>query len=240
MLRLLSTVLTVAAVSVSACGGSSDRGSGETGGSGGSGGSAGEPGSAGTGGGGATAADGGTYDAPPVPSSISIEMAPALVAGVICEKTYSCCQPTEGLRPLTMTQSACDLFVSATLAALMSQANMAVASGRAGYDPAALAACLKRYTEQSCTDARATGGMSALRSCEFVKPLVPLGGACRNHVECIGGYCVTATAGADGTCAAKKADGEVCVVPDECEGGRCTGTCARTMPEGLCGAPGGA
>jgi hypothetical protein len=245
MSRLLCTVLTVAAVSVSACGGSSDRpgetgGSGGNGASGGGGGSGGEAGSGGTGGGaGGATADAGTYDAPPVPGSVSIEMAPALVAAVICEKVYACCQPNEGIRPLTGSQMACDLFVSATLAALMSQANMAIASGRATYDPAALAACLMRYMEQSCTDARASGGISAYRSCNFVKPLVPVGGACRNHVECIDGYCPGGSDTLEGACAAKKADGEACMVAEECQGGRCAGNlCAQTTPEGLCVVPG--
>ena len=59
-----------------------------------------------------------------------MEMAPALVAGVVCAKTYACCQPTEGLRALTMTQAACEGFLTGTLAGLMGQANPP--SGKAG------------------------------------------------------------------------------------------------------------
>ena len=245
MLRLVSTVLTVAAVSVSACGGSSQRpGEGETGGAGGSGGTGGEAGSGGSGGGGSTTSDGGTYDAPPVPGSVSIEMAPALVAGVICEKMYTCCQPTEGLRPVTMTQAGCDLLISGTLGALMTAANAAIAKGRATYDSAALAACLKRYMEQSCTELRVSGGLSAYRSCDFVKPLVAVGGACNDSVECMGGYCSGAGAGTEGSCMAKKADGAECAADDECTGRRCTmgppRQCAQATVEGLCVLPTGA
>ncbi len=244
MLRLVTTALLVAAVSVSACGGSSPRpGEGETGGAGG-GGTGGAAGTGGSGGGTVTTPDGGTYDAPPVPGSVSIEMAPALVAGVVCEKIYACCQPTEGLRPVTMTQAACDLLVSGTLGALMSQANAAIARGRATYDAAALAACLKKYTEQTCAQARASGGVSFYRSCDFVKPLVPIDGACNDSVECIDGYCDGMGAGVEGKCVAKKANGEACMADDECTGRRCTvgppRECAQATTEGLCGLPGGA
>jgi hypothetical protein len=241
MLRLLAT-LTVAAVSVSACGGSAKNPNTGVAGSGGEGGEGGEGGSGGSGGAGpGSEADAGAYDAPPVPSSIPLEMAPALVAGVVCAKTYACCQPMEGLRSLTMTQAACEGFLTGTLAGLMGQANLAIGQGRAAYDPAALAACLMKYTDQSCPDARVSGGLSAYRMCEFVRPLVAVGSACQNHVECTAGYCAVTNVGAgtDGTCVARKANGETCQIDDECVGRRCASQrCADPRVEGLCGLPG--
>jgi hypothetical protein len=238
MLRLL-TALTVVFVSVSACGGAGKKPTDpDPEGTGGTGGEGGSPGTGGSGGGPA-GADAGTYDAPPVPTTIPLQMAPALVAGVVCAKVYACCQPTEPVRALTMTQATCDALLSGTLASLMAQANAAIGRGRAAYDPDALATCLMRYTDLSCPDARSTGGLSAYRMCDFVKPLVPVGGACQNHVECIGGYCANAAAGVDGSCAARKANGEACMIEDECQGRRCANLrCADAQVEGLCGLPG--
>jgi hypothetical protein len=240
MSRLL-VALTVAAVSVSACGGSGKKPPADPEVTGGTGGESGEPGGTAGSGGNAGQEDAGVYDAPPVPGTIPLEMAPALVAGVVCAKTYACCQPMEGLRALTMTQSACDGFVIGILGGLMAQANAAIAQGRAGYDPAALAACLMKYTDQPCADARVSGGLSAYRMCEFVRPLVAEGGACQNHVECIAGYCVGAGAGTgvDGMCVPRKANGEACALDDECVGRRCASQrCTDLRVEGLCVLPG--
>ena len=231
--------LTVAAVSVSvgACGGSGKNPAGSD--PGGSGGSGGEGGSGGTGGGAGAEAEAGTYDAPPVPGSLPLAMAPALVAGVVCAKMYACCQPTEGLRPLTMTQAGCDVFVSGTLTAFMGPANAAIAQGRAAYDADALATCLMGYTAKSCAEARTNGGLSAYRMCNFVQPLVPLGGACQYHIECLNGYCLGMSAGTDGACVARKANGQACMADEECTGGDCANqVCADARPDGLCVIPG--
>ncbi len=239
MLRLLA-ILTVAAASVSvgACGGAGQKPA-DPGPEGGAGGDPGPSGGGGSGGAGGTDGDGGAYDAPPVPGSIPLEMAPALVAAVVCAKTFACCEPTEGIRGLSMTQAVCEGFLAGTLAGLMGQANAAIGQGRAAYDPGALATCLMAYTDQSCADARVSGGLSAYRMCDFVKPLVPVGGACQNHVECVEGYCANAAAGVDGSCAARKANGVACQVDDECRGRRCASlVCADARVEGLCGLPG--
>jgi hypothetical protein len=241
--RLLA-LLAWASVSVSACGGTGKNpASGDPEGTGGGGG---EPGAAGggggTGGGGAGGAtgeaDAGIYDAPPVPASLPLEMAPALVAGVVCAKAFACCEPNEGLRALTMSQPVCDQFLAATLAGLMGQANAAIAQGRAAYDPEALAACLRMYTDRSCADARVSGGLSAYRMCNFVRPLTAAGAACSSHIECVEGFCEGTPAAAQGVCTARKANGQPCQQADECVGRRCAaGTCGDQQVEGLCGLP---
>ena len=89
------------------------------------------------------------------------------------------------------------------------------------YDPTVLANCLREYQAQSCNQLRIDGGLSAYRNCKFIRPLVAVGGACDQHLECIDGYCQGATPRADGACAAKKANGQLCFGDDECTGGRC-------------------
>jgi hypothetical protein len=238
VLRLLISIIAVSAASVSGCGGSDPKPEG-TGGTGG-----GAPGEDGGGGAGGTGqGDGGdTYDAPPIPGTIPLQMAPALVAGVVCEKLYTCCQPSEGLRPVTMTQPTCDALVGATLGVPVAQANTAIVAGRAMYDAEALADCLRRYTSQSCAEARESGGLqSAYRMCAFVKGLVAEGGVCQDQLECVDGYCLKpadAAPAAEGACAARKPDGADCRESDECQGRRCaSGSCTQAEIEGLCARP---
>jgi hypothetical protein len=262
--RLACLAIATLALGAARCGGSNPKpaDAGTTGGAGGAaggtggatGGSAGGAGgSAGTGGS-ATGGRGGSggsadaafsdaiYDTAPVPSSIPLEMAAGLFAAVACEKVFACCTEQERMRNVLLaTQQGCEFGFGSLLQALMVQANTAIAANRAMYDPMALAGCLSRYQTQTCEQARATGGISAYRMCNFIKPLVQLGGVCVQSIECINGYCNLTPGAMMGTCTAKLADGQMCTFADQCQGGACrpagaTTTCATAAPDGLCAA----
>jgi hypothetical protein len=178
------------------------------------------------------------YDAAAVPSTIPLDRAPAVFADVICEKIFSCCSTEErGTSVFLSSQMNCAGGLGILLSQIVPQATTAMSKNRAMYDPTVLAACLQQYQSRSCTQLRMDGGLSAYRNCKFITPLVPVGGACDQHLECIDGYCLGVLPMADGACAAKKANGQQCFQDDECSGGFCnktTGTCAAANPDGLC------
>jgi hypothetical protein len=219
------------------------------GGAGGAGGSASGDSAAGGGGGGPGGGDGpaadtlpsdAVYDTPPVPNSIPLAQATAFFAAVACEKVFACCTEAERARnPLAGSQAGCELAFGLALQSLMGQAGAAITAGTAMYDPAALADCLNRYRAQTCDEVRASGGLSAYRKCNFIKPLVAVGGTCTQHLECIDGYCAPGSTPQTGTCAAELADGQMCTFADQCQGGACrpagnTTACATAPPDGLC------
>jgi hypothetical protein len=264
MVRSLFVCVAVAALATAACDSDSD-GTG-TGGSGGaSAGSGGAGGSSATGGAGGSSTGGsggaGTdardtpaldltagidfpppsdarFDASDVPTAIPLDRAPAVFADVICEKVFSCCSSEErGTNPFLASQVGCAQGLGLLLGGIVPQANAAMSRNRAMYDPAVLATCLSQYQAKSCDMLRMDGGLSAYRNCKFMKPLVAVGGACDQDLECIDGFCQGVTTGADGVCAAKKANGQMCTRGDECTGGRCdvtSATCGPAPPDGLC------
>jgi hypothetical protein len=178
------------------------------------------------------------FDSAPVPTTIPLDRAPAVFADVICEKIFSCCSSDErGSSVFLSSQKGCADGLTILLSGIVPQATTAMSKNRAMYDPGVLATCLQQYQGRSCTQLRMDGGLSAYRNCKFIKPLVAVGGACDQHLECIDGFCLGATAMADGACTAKKANGQQCFSDDECTGGRCnatSATCAAAAADGLC------
>jgi hypothetical protein len=231
-------------------------GSATTGGSGGSAGGAGGSAAGGSGGAGTDARDAppldltagidfppasdATFDSAAVPTAIPLDRAPAVFADVICEKVFGCCSSEErGTSPFLSSQAGCASGLTFLLGGIVPQAMTAMSKNRAMYDPAVLAMCLQQYQSRACSQLRMDGGLSAYRNCKFIKPLVAVGGACDQNLECINGYCMGAVPAtmSDGVCAAKKANGQMCFEDDECTGGRCnpaTGTCAMAAADGLC------
>jgi hypothetical protein len=266
MTRSLCVWLAVATIAASACdsdssgtatGGSTGTGgsAGSAGGAGGTAGSGGSAGSTGGGGGGGAKLDGpsspldvASIDFPPpsdamfdsaeVPAAIPLDQAPIVFADVICEKIFSCCTSEErGTSQFLTSQAGCATGLGLVLSQIVPQATTAMSRNRAMYDPAALATCLKTYQAEMCNQLRTDGGLSAYRSCKFIKPLVALGGACDQHLECINGYCLGGEPTKDGVCTAKKANGQMCFLDDECTSGRCntsSATCAPATVDGLC------
>lgn len=179
------------------------------------------------------------YDVAPVSGPVPLEHAAHDFAEIVCEKAYTCCTPAErASNQLITSQAGCTAYVDSwTAAVILPEARAAMARGRATYDPTALATCLARYQEASCTDARAIDAVSALRMCPFIHPLVPVGGACDQDLECDGGFCTAHATSADGTCIALQPDGLPCSADGQCQSGRCMPgvvVCGPAAELGLC------
>jgi hypothetical protein len=228
----------------SGTGGTSGKGGGGSAGKGGSGSAGKGSGGAMPSAGGAGGSLGGEGGAPAGGTSgtggaIPIGEAPAAIAGAVCAKAFECCTAEElmGLSVVGQTEEQCRATVAAFLGLYQVNIQTSIAAMRAAYDGDALGDCVAEHEDRSCDE---LPSFEEIGCAGAVVPLIPLGEVCGAHHECIDGYCEGAGSSASsptGTCAEKKADGEPCADPFECEGGACsteTG-CGPTDAEPLCG-----
>ena len=77
------------------------------------------------------------------------------------------------------------------------------------------------------------GGVPITEMCEGVfEPKVPVGGACSDYWDCIGGWCAGDMGGLQDRCAAQKQAGEECDEEPECATGACERrACINPRPE---------
>lgn len=235
-----------------ATGGSGGKGGAATGGKG-AGGSG--SGSAGKGSGGSGTSTGGTGGSGlsgegGVPSSggsagtagtvgIPLAQAPMQLANAVCAKAFECCTAEElmALSVIGQTEDQCRAAVAAFIGLYQANIQASIAAMRASYDGGALAGCVDEHETRACDD---LPSFEEIGCAGAVVPLIAMGEACGAHHECIDGYCEgagTSAATPTGTCAPKKADGETCVNPFECEGGACSTStgCGPTTGQPLCG-----
>lgn len=216
---------------------------GKGGGGGSSGGSGGKGGAAGNGEGGEAPSTGGSSGAGGSSGGggsggIPLGMAPVAIANAVCAKAFECCSAADlmALAVIGQTEDQCRAFVATFLGIYQVDIQTSIAAMRAGYDGDALAECVAEHEERACDMLPAFAEIGCPGA---VIPLIPLGEACGAHHECIDSYCegASSASSATGTCVVKKADGEPCSDPFECEGGACsTGTgCGSTSGAPICG-----
>jgi hypothetical protein len=215
-------------------------GAGSGGSSGATGGRAGTGGTAGNGEGGEAASTGGGAGTGGSAGTggIPIGMAPAAIASAICAKVFECCSAEQRMTLGTIgeTEDQCRAFVEAFLGLYQLDIRTSIAAMRAEYDGQALAECVAEHQDRACDMLPAFEEIGCPGA---VVPLIPLGETCGAHHECIDGYCEGASSASSpsGTCTVKKAEGEPCTDPSECEGGACsteTG-CGSTTGAPICG-----
>jgi hypothetical protein len=159
-----------------------------------------------------------------------------------CNKVYECCTPEErAANPFYgETAEQCALALGAFMSLALPILQQSIDSGRLVFHSDQSSGCLTQYSSTDCAALRSGDSADLLGQCETIfEPQVPLGGACAQDGECIGGYCEGATTDTDGECTAKKSDTIECSNDDECQSDYCdsgSGTCAPNPgDEPLCG-----
>jgi hypothetical protein len=177
---------------------------------------------------------------PGAAGEIPLKMMPEAAASALCAKIAACCSAEERMQSvLPQDRAGCEMLLAAEHQSDAERIEKLTAGGRATYDGAAFAACLKTIGEQSCAQARLVNSQSAAASCpQMIAGKVAIGGDCRESAECSGGYCTGATAQAPGKCTGpRKKVGAACEDSGECETRNCDffgGQCAPPEPERLC------
>jgi MYXO-CTERM domain-containing protein len=115
---------------------------------------------------------------------------------------------------------------------------------RAVFEQAKVDACLQTIRSSTCDALNMTNHLMGVPGCDsFVTPLVPLGGACTQDYECIGGWCQlpASSATGDGMCVATAAAGQSCAVGSQsCASGlTCDLKGTTDSSDDVCVQPGG-
>jgi hypothetical protein len=155
----------------------------------------------------------------PVVEGASLEAYADDLVTLTCEKAAGCCAPIEleSLFPLSdpkvTDQASCEQFLgnfgSGTLVSLV---QASINAGRAAWDEATAAACLKKLGDLSC-DAYAAVVQpfgNAPLDCNPIVGKVADGGVCAAWWECTSGSCSGASAESEGKCAPLPVAGEPC------------------------------
>lgn len=166
-------------------------------------------------------------------AGVNVDMLPAAFAGAYCDKIYGCCSEQQRMGNLFVGNDVgeCKNILGTFLFLALPSIKASVSSGRSVYHADRMGACLEKLRAASCESLRtASVGFSGNDDCEAAfEPKVAVGGSCGDSADCIGGWCEGARNGTLGKCVATKADGQPCVVSDECTSGSCSG--------GSCGMP---
>ena len=167
-------------------------------------------------------------------------MMPAASASALCAKIATCCSAEEKMMSiLPPDRAGCERVLLMEHQAQVQGFEQILAMGRASYDGAALAACLKAIADQTCPEARMRTNQNVPSICpQMIAGKVAMGGACRDSGECMNGWCVDFTPQRDGRCMGpRKKVGAACEDSDECESRNCDlfdGMCAPPEPDRLC------
>jgi hypothetical protein len=175
--------------------------------------------------------------APSPGAPVPLEQMEARVRQALCAKVYSCCSATErqdnpaiGIDP-----ASCEATLPGYATFLLGEVAVSVRAGRAVYHGDKLATCLANLQRQSCAQVKMTeGGLDVGDFCPgVIEPKVPLGGACLEYWDCIGGWCAGDLGDLKDHCEALQLDGGECDEEKECAGHSCTDahTCAQREPD---------
>jgi hypothetical protein len=153
--------------------------------------------------------------------AVALAALPARVAAVQCAKPYLCCTADErALRDRAPTEAECEQGFGQFLELFASSIDDSVKAGRARYDGAILAECMRKVEALTCPEARASlPPVITIEACPFLVPRVRAGGECAQSYECINTYCKIGNGGS--ICVAKKPNDADCQSPDECTSGEC-------------------
>jgi hypothetical protein len=167
---------------------------------------------------------------------IPLELMPAQLRKAMCDKIYGCCSAAErmGIDEIGQDAQSCQAALNAETTFFLADITLSVTEGRVIYHADKMATCLAELNARSCDQIKMPPGDKSLAQlCDGVfEPKVPVGGACSDYWDCIGGWCAGDIGGLQDTCTAKAADGTVCDEGPECLSGICDdhNTCVPRPP----------
>ncbi len=177
--------------------------------------------------------DGPSIAAGPVP----LDQMEARVRKALCAKVYSCCSADERKENPAIGKdiASCEATLPGYATFLLGEVAVSVRSGRAVYHGDKLAACLASIQQQSCAQVKMPmGGLDVGDFCPgVIEPRVPIGGACLEYWDCMGGWCAGDVGGLMDRCVPLQPNGGECDEEKECTGHSCTDahTCAQREPD---------
>jgi hypothetical protein len=168
---------------------------------------------------------GGSPDATNANGPVPVENVAAVWRKALCDKIYECCSPAERMNNPGVGTSVqdCQGALEREASTFFGDLPTSVAAGRVAYHPDLMSKCLADLKARSCDLIKMPpGGRDVTDMCEGVfEPKVPVGGACLEYWDCIGGWCAGDLGGLQDVCTAKSDDGAVCDEGPECKSGLC-------------------
>ena len=165
--------------------------------------------------------DGKKSAGPPVP----IDQMPTVMRQLICEKVFSCCSADDlKNNPEVGTDVAsCVAGLDGEASFLLANVAASVEQGRIIYHGDKLAECIAEMKNRSCEQAKMPPGdkdITQLCAPAF-EPQVPIGGACTEFWDCIGGWCAGDFGDLNDRCIPLQPVGGDCDEGPECQSGMC-------------------
>lgn len=158
---------------------------------------------------------------------IQIDQTSTDIAQTVCAQAYKCCSLDQLMSndaagtdaadcssDTAACERACEAKTKDNFRNVLSGIQSSVDQKRAQYDQSKVDDCLETIRSSTCGTLNMTNHLTGVPGCaSFVTPLVPLGGACGNDYECIGGWCKPPLASSnsfDGVCTAFADVGQSC------------------------------
>jgi hypothetical protein len=164
-------------------------------------------------------------DDQPSAAPVPVGQVASLWRKALCEKIYACCTPAERMADAMIGTSVedCEAKLQAETSLFLGDLPTSVAAGRVAYHPEQMATCLADLKARSCDLVRMPpGNRSVTEMCAGVfEPKVPLGGACLEYWDCVGGWCAGDFGGLQDRCVPKHDIGGDCDEGPECFSGIC-------------------
>ena len=167
---------------------------------------------------------------------VPVENVAAVWRKARCDKIYECCSPAERMSNPGLGTNAqdCQPALERESSTFLGDLPTSVAAGRVAYHADKMTTCLAELKARSCDLVKMPPGeKDVTEMCEGVfEPKVPVGGACLEYWDCIGGWCAGDIGGLMDRCTAKSDDGMVCDEGPECKSGMCDehNTCVPRAP----------
>jgi hypothetical protein len=166
---------------------------------------------------------GGSAPSPPAP--VALEEVRGQIRQLICEQVFACCSPADlkNNPDLGNDVAACVAGLDGEATFLLADVAASVNQGRLLYRGDKMAACMAELKGRSCAEAKMPAGdkdVTQLCRAAF-EPRVPIGGACSDYWDCIGGWCEGDIGNLQDHCAPLKPVGGDCDEGPECQSGVC-------------------
>jgi hypothetical protein len=156
---------------------------------------------------------------------LALAQMPAELKKTICEKIYSCCSPAERMDNPEIGQdvASCVAELNGETTFLLADITLSVTEGRVTYHGDKMAKCLADFKARSCDQVKMPAGdVGITEMCAGAfEPKVPVGGACSDYWDCMGGWCAGDIGGLNDVCTPRGAEGAECDEGPECQSSLC-------------------
>lgn len=167
----------------------------------------------------------GSSDPAPKPAPILLADVPTQLRQVICEKVFSCCSAADlkNNPELGNEVATCAAKLDGEATFLLADVGASVQQGRLLYHGDKMAECMAELKARSCDQAKMPpGDLDVTELCRAAfEPQVPMGGACSDYWDCIGGWCLGDIGNLQDHCSPLKPVGGDCDEGPECQSGLC-------------------